>query len=306
MRLRGNHEPTFPPARFSQARRQPKLSLLTDKGRLAGLPAPSPRLRVQTLGPCRVWHDDQECFLSQAAVITHKEVLFAWLASQPEHAISCLTAASAFWPDSAPANGRRNLLMLVKQLNQALGGGRYIEPHGDLILLRPTPWHDADHFVAAAQTALAGADPNAHRAALALYSGPFLPGWEQPWAQERRRTIDGLWTQLHLRLADLTIQDGRDDLADLQLGAALHQHPSCQTLLHKLLTAIRQKAHGFQPWDECWAFSRVSAWFARRCSVGWSRWRRSPRWRRNSCGSTYWASGAGGGTRRAEHVRWIP
>ena len=141
--------------------------------------AVSPPLRVRTLGVFAVWWGDEPVPLTAFAQ-RKSALLFHALLAAPGQRLSRERLLDLLWPDVGPEQAGQRLRSTLHRLRGALGAA-YLPSVGDLVLLDPAPgaapapdWLDAAAFERAAAAALAADDLAAARAALALYTGPYL------------------------------------------------------------------------------------------------------------------------------------
>ena len=173
-------------------------------------PAAGSVLRVRTLGAFTVWRGSER--IPAAAWSRHKAAaLFKVLLGAPGHRLRREQIVEALWPNAAPGRGDNSLRFTLHQLRAIVDPpqmpGSYIQARVGLLELsatlheggeaseQPVGWLDATAFADAADAALAGEEIAACRAALDLYTGPYLP--EVPyedWAVGRREEL----AQLHL------------------------------------------------------------------------------------------------------------
>ncbi len=79
------------------------------------------------------------------------------------------------------------------------------------------------------------------REALSLYSGDFLPEErDAAWIQSRRRSLQGLWLELHLELADLLVVRGASSSAIDILDKLLARDPTNEDALRRLMMVLAQ------------------------------------------------------------------
>ncbi|HWE62028.1 MAG TPA: BTAD domain-containing putative transcriptional regulator, partial [Chloroflexota bacterium] len=178
-----------------------------------------PVLRVRTLGGFAVWRGTTA--VPAAAWSQRKAaLLFKCLISAPGHRLHRDQLLELFWPDADPHRGASQLRQAVFQLRRLLGqegaSQRYLRLDGELVILTPTldsapsgDWLDALTFEHAAWAALSGQDAAACRAALALYTGEYLPEDRyEEWVMVRREELLHQHLALLLHLAALREQQG--------------------------------------------------------------------------------------------------
>jgi len=190
-----------------------------------------PMLRVRTLGMFEVWRG--EARVPSQAWNQKVGAAFKCLVSAPGHQLSRESLIDVLWPEADAAAGARNLSSTLHRLRRVLGdaapGKGYIRVEGDLLVLRPTgpagpldDWLDADTFDRAARHALSATDPVVCRAALALYTGDYLPGDAyEDWALARRESLRLRYLDLALHLADLAGARGETLQAEQSLRTVL-------------------------------------------------------------------------------------
>jgi len=211
---------------------------------MSGTTAPSPAgaapavvaLRVRTLGGLAVWRAGE---LIPAASWNRRSVrdLLTCLLSMPGQRVHREQLRELLWPDEERAT--RKLHDAVHALRRVLDGPEAgtsalrlssevlaLQPSGDA---PPEPdWLDALAFERAARAALAGTDRSLCRAALAAHSGPYLPDERYTeWVVARRDTIEGLYRQTLLHLANLSGVAGDVAAAEQCLRLLLVEDP-CQ------------------------------------------------------------------------------
>ncbi|HWE61610.1 MAG TPA: DUF6788 family protein, partial [Chloroflexota bacterium] len=217
-----------------------------------------PDLRVQTLDGFAVWRGEVRL---PAERWERQKVgaLCKWLLGAPGHRLTRDAVVERFWPEGTLEQGTANLRVLVHRLRKALDGTEgdesYVQYDGEIVALPPDKgqqgsWLDADGFASAAHAALAGRDAAACRAALALYTGEYLPGdaYEE-WALERREQLQQQRIALLLHQATLCAADGEIEAAVGCLRAVLAAdrcHEAAALALMRLHTAAGQPAQALR------------------------------------------------------------
>jgi DNA-binding SARP family transcriptional activator len=147
---------------------------------------------------------------------------FIFLASSPEHRANREQLVEAVWADEDEAAVERNFHPTLSHLRRTLAGGRGRTPpplifRGGIYQLNPNlQWRiDAAEFDALSQRGRQRADsgdlPGAielWQAAWRLYTGPFLEGLYEPWADQRREGFVRRYLDLLRRLADAQVEIG--------------------------------------------------------------------------------------------------
>jgi predicted ATPase/DNA-binding SARP family transcriptional activator/DNA-binding CsgD family transcriptional regulator len=170
-------------------------------------------LRVWLLGDFRVSVGsrsigEQEWHLRKAAS------LLKLLSLAPEHRLHREQVMELLWPDFDPEAALNNLHYALHIARRTLepsalvssAASRYLHLRGERLVLCPDSplWVDVEAFEEAAVTARHALEPVAFRAALDLYAGELLPQDRyEPWAEERRAELGGLYLSLLLEMAGL-------------------------------------------------------------------------------------------------------
>jgi predicted ATPase/DNA-binding SARP family transcriptional activator/DNA-binding NarL/FixJ family response regulator len=170
-------------------------------------------LRVWLLGGFRVSVGsrsigEQEWHLRKAVS------LLKLLSLAPEHRLHREQAMELLWPDFDPGAALNNLRYALHVARRTLepsalassAASRYLHLRGERLVLCPDGplWVDVEAFEEAAAMARHALEPAALRAAIDLYSGELLPEDRyEPWAEERRVELGGLYLSLLLELAGL-------------------------------------------------------------------------------------------------------
>jgi predicted ATPase/DNA-binding SARP family transcriptional activator len=178
--------------------------------------APAPALRVRTLGGFEVWRGDRAipapAWSRRGAV-----ALFTLLLSLPQQRAPREYLRELLWPEDDPAASARKMREALYHLRRALNApgqaAPYVRADGDVVALVAAPdtppgppesWLDAAAFERAATLALAAEEAAPCRAALALYTGDYLPEHlYDEWTAARRETLRGLYVAVLLHLATL-------------------------------------------------------------------------------------------------------
>lgn len=127
--------------------------------------------------------------------------LLALLALRHDRDVERNYLAGLLWPDSEQEKALFNLRQTLSRLRQALGSEawRLDSPARHTLRLE---LRDAVVDVAAFDAALARREPEALRAAVALYRGPLLEGCDEEWVFSARREREGAFLKALERLAE--------------------------------------------------------------------------------------------------------
>lgn len=121
---------------------------------------------------------------------------------------------AALWPDTPPSRLKNSFHVALHHLRKSLEHPEWIVLKGDRYGLAPEvrTWLDVHAFEAAVRDA--GSDPQALRAALALWRGDLLEGEAVgPWVDEHRDRLGRLADEAWLALGDTLVESGADEEA---------------------------------------------------------------------------------------------
>jgi predicted ATPase/DNA-binding SARP family transcriptional activator len=164
--------------------------------------------------------------------------LIKQLALAPGHRLHREQAMELLWPDLDPKAALNNLNYALHVGRRTLepsalassAASRYLHLRGEQLTLYPDSplWVDAEAFEGAAATARhAPLEPAAFRAAVDLYSGELLPQDRyEPWVEERRAELRGLYPSLLSEVAALYDERKEFEAAIEALGRAVTQEPT--------------------------------------------------------------------------------
>ena len=147
-------------------------------------------------------------------------LLFAFLATTRARRSTRDELVAALWPDGAPDAADASLAALLSKLRRVLGPG-VIEGKADVRLALPGhAWIDLEAAgvgVHRAESAVAlgeweGAWAPARTALYAANRG-FLPGYDSPWIEERRRWLDDVRLRALECVGAVGLRMGRTELA---------------------------------------------------------------------------------------------
>ncbi|MFN8514670.1 MAG: BTAD domain-containing putative transcriptional regulator [Chloroflexia bacterium] len=155
--------------------------------------------------------------------------LIKLLALAPGHRLTRDEVFDRLWPDFTPETAANNLYSTLSAARSALaphiplrlrGGALALDPAGELAI-------DADEFLAAATAARGSSDLPTVEAALARYTGEFLPEDRyEDWAAPRREMLRGAYHELLFSLARLQTARGASEPAMVALRQLLAGDPT--------------------------------------------------------------------------------
>src|SRR5215203_5575529 len=174
-------------------------------------------MRIELLGRFRLWVglrliEEDRWRLRKA------RSLVKLLALSRGHRLHREQVMDALWPELGMHNASNNLHQILHAVRRALepsalasgsaaatSSGYLLLRDEQLILCPDGPlWVDVEAFEEAAVAARHAMEPAAFRAAIDLYAGELLPEDRyEPWVQERRAQLRGLYLSLLLALATL-------------------------------------------------------------------------------------------------------
>ncbi len=171
-------------------------------------------VRIQLLGGFRIWVGDRAVQDAEWRLRKAK-ALIKLLTLSPSHRLHREQIIDALWPDADPQAAAINLRHALHMARRTLGPAdesrRYLQAHGELILLCPGGdlRADVEGFEAAALAAAGASDPAPYRRALRLYTGELLPEDRyEEWTQNRRERLRALHLGLLLNLSRIYAERG--------------------------------------------------------------------------------------------------
>ncbi len=210
---------------------------------------PGYQLRVQTLGPFRVWRG-AEAIEAQEWRRENARLLFQLLLTHRHQLLDRDQIVEQLWPGSDPETALRDFKVALSTLFKVLEPERkagalsaYVTRDGTLYGLRPHAdlWLDAADFE---QHLLAGDRLFAHdlesalahyRQALALYQGNYLQEYPYAeWCSEERERLLALYLRAADRMAQALAQRGQWEAA-IDVAEALLARDNCWEAAYRLL-----------------------------------------------------------------------
>ncbi len=178
---------------------------------------PGYQLRIQTLGPFRVWRGREEIFASDWKRQKARQ-LFQLLVTYRQSLLEREQIIDLLWPELDPEGGQRDFKISYATLCKVLEPKRgrkapsaYVIRDSSRYGLRPDAdiWLDAHQFVAASQAGdksfadkAWSAATEAYQQALSLYEGDFLQEYPyEEWSQEERERLHTIYLRMAERLA---------------------------------------------------------------------------------------------------------
>lgn len=210
---------------------------------------PVDTLRVQVLGPIRVWRDDTEIRLGP----TRQRALFAVLAFRRDHVVSRDELINAVWGEQAPATAEGSVHTYVSGLRRALEPDRSRRAASTLLTSESTGYRlrlaaealDATRFDTLRAEAVAALDRQAADDAieladrgLALWRGEPLTGLPGPFAAGRRDQLVASRLDLLETRAAAGLLGGRHTELVAELTTLVAQNPLHEGLRALLMIAL--------------------------------------------------------------------
>jgi DNA-binding SARP family transcriptional activator len=216
---------------------------------------PGYQLRVQTLGPFRVWRGNEEIDAREWRRVKARH-LFQLLLTHRARTLQRDEIVEMLWPDLDPDAVQRDFKVALNALNKALEPNRppgaepaYITRRNTTYGLRPGAdvWTDAGEFQdlidrgnSCQQDPIACSA--AYQAALDLYRGDYLQdALYEDWASEERERLITLYLRTAEKLATICINHGRFDDA-IDLCRRILAHDDCWERAYRLIMV----AHAYQ------------------------------------------------------------
>jgi ATP/maltotriose-dependent transcriptional regulator MalT/DNA-binding SARP family transcriptional activator len=216
---------------------------------------PGYQLRVQTLGPFRVWRGEQEIKAREWRRVKARQ-LFQLLLTRRGRTLQREEIVDVLWPNLDPEAIQRDFKVALNALNKALEPDRppgaepaFVDRHGTTYRLRQGAdlWIDAVEF----QNLIDRADHNQedpeasarlYEGALKLYQGDFLQdSLYEDWTSEERQRLQALYLHTSEKLGAAHVQQGRYDEA-IDLCRRILVLDNCWERAYRLMMAAF--AHG--------------------------------------------------------------
>ena len=193
------------------------------RGRRASGPPAPPALEIRAFGPGEVWIGGQPVAWTEARKAW--ELLF-YLLTVPSATREEIGAA--LWPEAHPARLTGQFHSAKWRLHRALGREVVVFREGRYAFDRRQPhWYDVAAFEEHLRLARrAPGTPEAlfHlRAAVALYRGDYLSGWNAEWALDLRERLRTRYLEALMALAEGTWKAGEPQAALAWFLQALHR-----------------------------------------------------------------------------------
>ncbi len=170
-------------------------------------------VRIWLLGGFRISVGSSRSIAGEEWHLRKAGILVKLLALAPGHRLHREQATGLLWPEldaRAAANNLHHALHVARRtLEPSAPDGAassYLNLQGERLALCPDGrlWVDVDAFEEAAIMARHAHEPAAYRAAIDLYSGELLPQDRyEPWVEQRRAELRGLYLSLLVELAGL-------------------------------------------------------------------------------------------------------
>ena len=222
--------------------------------------------RVYVCG--RVTVERCERVLTDAALAGPQgRLLFAFLATRRNQAISKTQVIDAVWGSRTPPSADRTINAITSKLRAALRTVGIPPPHGVATevgtyqFVVPEAWIDIEH----ARTAIDRAEgalrrdaphqawPDANVAA-AIASQSFLPDEQHPWVQQQRETLARVLRRALLVLSVVSTRNGEYELGIQHAAEALAAEPfdelACQALM-RAHAAAGNRAEALRVYSRC-------------------------------------------------------
>lgn len=201
------------------------------------IPLTPPKLYFQAFGSVRVVVNERSVTNAEWQAQVARDLLFCLLAHP--NGLTKEAVGAIFWPESTPAQLKLQFKQTVYRLRRVLGQ--------DVVLLDQDRYranraldyeYDVEAFLgklAQAQAATAWAErAAAYRAALDLYTGPYLLMMDGTWVYPERERLQQVFVEAALAVAEFYLETGEYGAAVEYCQRVLAQD-SCQEEAHRLV-----------------------------------------------------------------------
>ncbi len=216
-----------------------------------------PRLYFQALGSVRVVVNERQVTNAEWQAQVARDLFFCLLAHP--NGLTKEAVGAIFWPESTPAQLKLQFKQTVYRLRRVLGQ--------DIVLLDQDRYHanraldyeyDVEAFLEKLSQAQAATDrterAGAYRAALDLYTGPYLPDIEGIWACPERVRLQQAFVGAALAVAESYLETGEYEAAVDYCQRVLAQD-SCQEEAYRLImrayAGLGNQAEVTRQFDRC-------------------------------------------------------
>jgi len=175
--------------------------------------------------------------------VSQIQIMLAMIAAGGAAGISRRDLVDQLWPEDEGDTSETSLRTALYRLRQLIGKEALTISDQRYMLSSDVVWEDSQHFEAAARAVLSGSgsgpDP---LAALNLYGGDFLPGFQAPAIVYRRETLRGLFQRLVLHAADQLAAQGDYPAALAVVEQALARSQPNERLSEKIIQLKEKRA----------------------------------------------------------------
>lgn len=214
---------------------------------------PTARLRIQCLGPLRVWREGQELAPSDFKRRKARELLALFIT----HAGSACARdflMETLWPESTQKAAVRDFRVALHALSDALEPERpknttagCIERRDDVytFVADEATWLDLAEFESLAERGLRSSEPEESVSLLAralkLYGGEFLEDYPYlDWCAPTRQRLRQAYLEASDKLARLHFEAGRDEEA-AQVAHAILETDRCWEEAYRVLMRVHMR-----------------------------------------------------------------
>ena len=217
---------------------------VTNSGRPAAWQQHGPRqtsgevqaVRIWLLGGFRISIGSSRSIAGEKWHLRKAGNLVKLLALAPGHRLHREQATGLLWPEldsKAAANNLYHALHVARRIlepsTQATAASAYLQLSGEQLAFCPDGplWVDVEAFEEAANMARHALEAAAYRTAIDLYSGELLPQDRyEPWVEQRRSELRGLYLSILVELAGLYEEDEEYGPAIEALSRVVAEEPT--------------------------------------------------------------------------------